>query len=110
MADLDIGKVAKDMIAKAADIAKNGWKEIKEAVEVEFHGIAERIGLILKAYANKKFSKEQARSHMRVAKGGVITTLAMVTMMTEAVITKIVNSAFSIVRDAVNTVAKFTLL
>lgn len=107
---LDVGKIGSQIVAQAANIAGTDWKAIAAAATVELKGLAQRIGLIIEAHASGEISQVRAKKHLRTARFHVIATIAMLTVMVEATVEKIVNGALKIVKDAVNQAAGFALL
>ncbi|RWE00470.1 hypothetical protein [Mesorhizobium sp.] len=107
---LDVGVIGSQIVAQAAQVAGDGWKAMATAATVELRGLAQRIVLIVEAYADGELSQARAKQHLRTARFHVIATIAMMTVMTDAVIEKIVNGALAIVKDSVNNAAGFALL
>lgn len=107
---LDVQAVGSQIVARAAQIAGKDWEGIATAATIELRGLAQRIALIIEAYGNGELSTDGATRHLRAARSHVIATLAMLTMMTEAMAEQIVNGALAIVKEAINSAAGFSLL
>ncbi|TRC92046.1 hypothetical protein FJV76_24220 [Mesorhizobium sp. WSM4303] len=107
---LDFEDMGSRIISQATQIAGGSWKAMATAATVEFRGLAQRIALIVEAYANGELSQVRAKAHLKNARFHVIATLAMLTVMTEAALEKIVKGALAIVKESVNKAAGFALL
>ena len=107
---LDVGDIGSKIVTQAAQIAGSSWKSMATAATVELRGLAQRIALIIEAFANGELSQARAKQHLKTARFHVVATIAMLTVMTEAAIEKIVKGALAIVKDSVNKAAGFALL
>lgn len=107
---LDAGEISKQISQKAAHIAGNAWNEMRQAATVEFEGLARRIVMLVEGYRNDEITKNMAQGHLANMRYHVVATIAMLTMMTQGTVEKIVNGALTVVRDAINKAAGFALL
>ena len=110
MAELDVSKLATDMLGAAMKVLNQKWPEAAGYAESEFKKIAESIALIQRQCAAGKMTEEQARLHLelqRIASRNVLLTLEGLGLLTaEAAI----NAALQVVKVAVNTAIGIVLL
>ena len=107
---LNVSELTSSMIAEASAVAGTGWKEVKQAAIVEFQGLAERLVAITRAYVEQEMTKAMVKRHLSTMRYHVIATIAMLTVLVEATVEKMVNKALTIVRDAINQAIGFALI
>jgi hypothetical protein len=98
------------IITQASAIAADRWKDIADAATIELKGLAQRLVLIVEGVGTGQLSRDSAIRHFAAAKFHVIAVVAMLTVMIEAAIERIVNGALTVVRDAINAAAGFALI
>jgi len=107
---LDSDEIFNQITQKAAHIAGNAWNEMRQAATVEFEGLARRIVMLVEGFLNDEITKSMAQGHLANMRYHVIATIAMLTMMTQGAVERIVNGALTVVRDAINKAAGFALI
>jgi Asp-tRNA(Asn)/Glu-tRNA(Gln) amidotransferase B subunit len=108
--DLETDVLVPRMISKASDIAGPLWEEIRTTATHEFKVLASRIREIGSAVRDGELSQTSARILLRMARRNLIATLAMLTIMIDAAVQKLVNGVLSDLKDHVNTAMGFSLL
>lgn len=110
MASINLHELLPQMLSAASGVLKKQWPEIKDYVESEFKKIGESILFIETQRAQGKMTERQAQLHLELQKQATRSVLlsaeGMGLLATEAAI----NAALNVVKDAVNTALKFTLL
>jgi hypothetical protein len=107
---LDVAGLVDQMTAQAAATAGASWSAIQQAATTELQGLAQRLVLLTQGYQNGEVTKDMVQSHLKTMRYHVIATIAMLTVMVEATIEKIINSALTAVRDAINQAIGFKLI
>jgi hypothetical protein len=107
---LNASDLGSKMIAEASAVAGAGWKDIKQAAMVEFQGLAQRLVTLTRAYIDKEMTQSMVKRHLRTMRYHVVATIAMLTVLLEATIEKMVNKALTVIRDAVNETIGFALI
>jgi hypothetical protein len=107
---LNGAQIGKKIVAQAAKIAGSEWGNIEQTARVELQGLAQRLVLIVEACASGEMTRQMAKRHFRTAKFHVVAIMAMLTMLVEAAIEKIVNGALAVIRTVVNDAIGFVLI
>ncbi|MDU9002992.1 hypothetical protein [Sedimentitalea todarodis] len=98
------------MVSKATDIAGPHWDNIKTTATHEFKVLASRIREIGSAVKEGELSMTSARILLRMARRNLIATVAMLTVMVDAAVQKLVNGVMSELKSHINTAIGFTLV
>lgn len=98
------------MVSTATDIAGPLWAEIKNTATHEFKVLASRIREIGRAVKDGELSKTSARILLRMARRNLIATVAMLTVMVDAAVQKLVNGVMSEMKSYINTAIGFSLV
>lgn len=108
--DLKADVLVPRMVTTASDIAGPLWSDIKTTATHEFKVLASRIREIGSAVKDGELSKTSARILLRMARRNLIATLAMLTIMVDAAVQKLVNGVMAELKSHINTAIGFSLL
>jgi hypothetical protein len=97
-------------VSEARKAAGDGWQAIVGAATIELRGLAQRLVLIVEGAATGQLSRDSAARHFAAARFHVIATIAMLTVMIEATVERVINAALAAIKQAVNTAIGFPLI
>lgn len=113
MADLDSLK-PNILVPQLIDIARTTagplWDDIRSKTTHEFRILAHRIREIGSAIASGELSIPVARILFKMAKRNLVATIAMLTIMVEAAVQKLVNTVLKELKDYINGAIGFSLI
>lgn len=98
------------MVSTARGIAGPLWDDIKSTAKHEFKVLASRIREIGSAVKDGELSKTSARILLRMARRNLIATVAMLTIMVDAAVQKLVNGVMAELKTYINTALGFSLI
>lgn len=110
MADINISKIAGDMLGAALPELTAGGTAAKNYAEIEFEKIAMQIKFIGEMFAEGSLNNDEAKALFQMQVNS--TKILMLTLegLSLIVVEKAINAALGVVRDTVNTVLKFPLI
>jgi hypothetical protein len=110
MADLDLGKLASDMLAAAAGAAKGRWPKIRDSVTPQFVRLAQ-IGVdIERDHLLGRLDDDEARTLVEMEKNTLVAIVAGAKGQAKAAAQAAINAALAVLSTAVNSAVKFPLL
>ncbi|MEO9780915.1 MAG: hypothetical protein ABJH07_22780 [Sedimentitalea sp.] len=98
------------MVSTATGIAGPLWADIKTTATHEFKVLASRIREIGSVVRDGELSKTSARILLRMARRNLIATVAMLTVMVDAAVQKLVNGVMSELKNHINSAIGFSLV
>lgn len=110
MATIDIGDIAKQMLAAALGELGPQAKKVKAYAELEMKKLAQTIAAIEVAHRAGKMTDEEARLLLDMQRNAARAVMATVKGMSLVAAERAVNAALGVVRDAVNTAMGIALV
>jgi hypothetical protein len=107
---LNVGDLAKTILAAAQDSLKKSWPDVKEYAEAEAKKTAQTITMIETLFLAGKITKTEARIHLRMQKNSSISVLLAIEGLGILAVEKAINAAVRAVKDVVNTALGFSLV
>lgn len=108
--NIDIGKIAGDMLAAALPKLTSGGAKAKDFTEAEMTKIASRIAEIGEKFAQGKLSEDDAKALLDMQVESTKIVLQTVEGLTIITIEQAINAALGVVKGTVNTALGFGLL
>lgn len=110
MADLDFGKIAKDMIGAVKEQLSVHWKEARPFAENEVKAFAENVKLIAKLKLENKINEEQARLYIDIQKNSMRIVLLSIEGLGLLAVEAAINAAIDVIKGTVNTALGWSIL
>lgn len=110
MANLDFGKLVKDMVDAVKGPLTDHWKEAKPYAEKEIKSFAENIKLIAKLKLEGKITEEQARLYIDIQKSSMRIVLLTIQGLGILAVENAINAAIDVIKGTVNTALGWTIL
>ena len=107
---LNVSEISTSMRNAALGALKEKGPEIKGYAETEFKKLAETLAMIEKMRLTGAMTEEQAQLHLQIQKNATRTVLLTVEGLGMLAVEQAINAALAVVKDAVNSALKFTLL
>lgn len=110
MAELDFGKLVKDMTGAIKGPLIDHWKEAKPYAEKEAKSFAENIKLIAKLKLTGKINEEQAKLYIDIQKNSMRIVLLTIQGLGILAVEAAINAAIDIIKGTVNTALGWSIL
>ena len=107
---IDLSQLLPQMLAAASAPLKKQWPVVKDYVESELKKIGESIAFIEAQRLAGKMTDEQARLHLELQKMASKNVLIAAEGLGYLAVEAAINAALGVIKTAVNTALKFTLL
>jgi hypothetical protein len=102
---IDANKIGKDLIAAAAQVAKDSWKDIEKSAKIFLRAYAQSIADIAKGIAQgpeKGISAGDGKVLAESAKVFLVMAMASLEHQTLVTAQRLVDATIAIVKDAIN--------
>ncbi|MCZ4347883.1 hypothetical protein [Devosia neptuniae] len=99
-----------DMIASARQAAGDFWADVRASTISACRSMAEQLALIAKGFALGEFTEQDVKADIEAVRKQLIASLAATIMKIEGLAARIINSALTAVRDAINNALGFELI
>ncbi len=110
MANIDITKVATDMLNAAKGVLTAQWATVEPFAKLQFKQLAQNLELIIGLKLSGKITEEQTQLLLSMHQHSQIILLTSLQGISIVTAENAINAALSVAKDAVNTAIGFPLI